>query len=290
MGAAARTTLFLGALTGFLLLIGYIVGYFTGVSPTYTLTVAFLFAVLLNFVVYWYADKWVLKLYKAKIVSEVEEPELHEMVGRLASNARLPKPRIAVIPTDTPNAFATGRNPSHSVVAATRGAMSLLDKDQLEGVLGHELAHIKNRDMLVNTMAAMIAGAIAYIALIGRFGLIFGGGQRRNGGATIMAILAMILVPIAATLVRLAVSRTREYDADRLGAGISRKPRALAGALRAIQSAVRGRPMEKGNPATSHMFIVNPFRGVGLLELFSTHPATEKRISRLEEMASTGRF
>ena len=290
MGAAVRTTLLLGVLTGFLLLIGYVVGHFTGIPLTYTLTIAFSFAVLLNLVVYWYADKWVLKLYKAKVVSEAEEPELHEMVGRLASNARMPKPRVAVIPTDTPNAFATGRNPSHSVVAVTRGAMSLLDKEQLEGVLGPELAHIKNRDMLVNTMAAMIAGAIAYVALVGRFGLFFGGGQRRNGGATIIAILAMILVPIAAMLIRLGVSRTREYDADRLGASISRKPGALAGALRAISEAVRARPLQTGSPATSHMFIVNPFRGADLLELFSTHPATEKRVARLEEMAATGRF
>jgi len=274
---------------GFFLLIGYVVGYFTGIPITYTLTVAFLFAVVLNLVIYWYADKWVLKLYKAKVVSEAEEPELHEMVGRLASNARLPKPKVAVIPTDTPNAFATGRNPSHSVVAVTRGARSLLDRDQLEGVLGHELAHIKNRDMLINTMAAMIAGAIAYVALFGRFGLFFGGG-RRNGGATIIALLAMILVPLAAMFIRLGVSRTREYDADRLGAGISRKPRALAGALRAIQSAVKGRPMQTGSPATSHMFIVNPFRGADILELFSTHPSTEKRVVKLEEMAATGRF
>lgn len=289
MGGAARTALLMVALTGLLLAIGYAVGYFIG-NVTLVLTIAFAFAVLLNVLTYWYADKWVLKLYKARVVTESEEPELHRMVERLASNAGLPKPRVAVIPTDTPNAFATGRNPAHAVVAVTDGARRVLDADQLEAVLGHEIAHIKNRDMLINTMVAMIACAIAYIGLIGRYSLFFGGGRGRDGGGAILAILAMILLPIAAMLIRLSVSRTREYGADRAGAGISRKPRALASALLAIQSAVKNKPMRKGNPATSHMFIVNPFHGVSLRELFSTHPATEKRVQRLEEMAATGRF
>lgn len=290
MGAGARTAVLMIVLTVFLLVIGYAIGWWVG-NVTLVLTIAFMFAMTLNIFTYWYADKWVLKIYKAKLVSEAEEPELHEIVGRLAANARLPKPRVAIVPSDKPNAFATGRNPSHAVVAVTRGAMSLLDKDQLEGVLGHEMAHIKNRDMLVNTMAAMIAGAIAYVGFVGRFSLFFGGGRNRGGGAALLAILALILMPIAAMLVRLSISRTREYGADEEGASISRKPRALASALRTLESATKNRPMREGNPATSHLFIVNPFRGGGrLVEVFSTHPSTEKRVRRLEEMAATGRF
>ncbi|MDI6820331.1 MAG: M48 family metalloprotease [Candidatus Hodarchaeaceae archaeon] len=292
MAGGARTLVLISALTGLLLAIGAIVSFFTGIPWTYAITFAFIIAMVMNITVYWYADKWVLRLYKAKVVSEAEEPELHEMVGRLAANARLPKPKVAVIPTDVPNAFATGRNPSNAVVAVTNGAMKLLDKEQLEGVLGHEMAHIKNRDMLISTMAAMIAGAIAWLALIGRLGIFMGGGRRDRGGAgtAILALLALILVPIAATLIRLSVSRTREYGADAEGASISRKPLALAGALRALESAARSKPMQGGNPATSHMFIVNPFRGASIVEIFSTHPLTEKRIQRLEEMAATGRF
>ncbi len=289
MGAGVRTTLLMVVLTVFLLIIGYAIGYWMG-NVTLILTIAFVFAMALNIFTFWYADKWVLKIYKAKIVSEAEEPELHAIVGRLASNARLPKPRVAIVPSDKPNAFATGRNPSRAVVAVTRGAMSLLDKDQLEGVLGHEMAHVRNRDMLVNTMAAMIAGVIAYIGFIGRFSLFFGGRRDQGGSAMLLALLAMILVPIAAMLVRLSISRTREYGADEEGATISRKPRALASALRSLESAARNRPMQEGNPATSHLFIVNPFRGGSLAEIFSTHPATEKRVQRLEEMAATGRF
>ena len=282
---AARTTLLLGVLTALLLVVGYLAGHLLGIPVFYTLTIAFILAMSMNLYIYWYADKWVLKLYKAKLVSETEEPELHEMVASLAANAGLPKPRIAVVPNDAPNAFATGRNKRKAVVAVTRGAMSRLNREQLEGVLGHELAHIKNRDMLVNTMAAMVAGAIAYVALVGRFSLFMGGG-RRNGGGTLLAILAMILVPIAAMFIRLSISRTREYGADAEGASISGKPRALADALRTLQAYAKERPMREGNPATSHMFIVNPFRGGGIIELFSTHPATEKRIQRLEALAA----
>jgi heat shock protein HtpX len=253
------------------------------------LTIAFAFAMLLNIFTYWYADKWVLRLYRAKLVSEAEEPELHEIVGRLAANAKLPKPRVAIVPTDTPNAFATGRNPSHAVVAVTRGAKNLLNKEQLEGVLGHEIAHIKNRDMLVNTMAAMIAGAIAYVGTVGRYSMFYGR-RDRDGGGALLAMVALILVPLAAMLVRLSISRTREYGADEEGAKISKKPRALASALRTLESAVKNRPMQSGNPATSHMFIVNPFRGVSFVELLSTHPSTEKRIQRLEEIAARGEF
>jgi len=287
MSGTTRTALLMGMLTGLLLAIGLAAGYLTGVSLVFTFTFALMMAVVLNISMYWFADRWVLKLYRAKIVSEAEAPDLHRMVERLASSARLPKPRVAIIPTDTPNAFATGRSPSHSVVAVTQGAMSLLNKDELEGVLGHELAHVKSRDMLINTMAAIIGAVITYVMW---FSIFAGGGRRRDGGAGILAILALVMIPFAAMLVRLSISRGREYEADRDGASISRKPLALASALRSLQSAVRNRPMRGGNQSTSHMFIVNPFAKVSMRGLFSTHPPTEERIRRLEEMAKTGRF
>ncbi len=276
-------------LTGLLLLIGLAAGYLLGINLVYTLSIAFVMALMLNVFTFWFADKWVLKLYKAKIVGEDEEPELHEIVERLASNAELPKPKVAVVPMDTPNAFATGRSPSHSVVAVTSGAMRLLNREELEGVLGHEMAHIKNRDMLINTMAAVIGAVISYVMLFS----IFGGGRRNQGGGGLLALLALIVIPFAAIMVRMAVSRTREYGADSGGASISRKPRALASALRSLQSAVKNRPLRRGNPSTSHMFIVNPFqglRGVSLSGLFASHPPTEKRIKRLEEMAASGDY
>ncbi|MDH5686087.1 MAG: zinc metalloprotease HtpX [Hadesarchaea archaeon] len=287
MGGTARTAILMGVLTGLLLVVGFIAGYLTGAPISYTLAIFLCIAIAMNLGIYWYADRWVLRLYKAKIVSEAEEPELHRTVERLASSARIPKPRVAIIPTDTPNAFATGRNPSHSVVAVTQGAMRLLNKDELEGVLGHELGHVKNRDMLINTMAAIIGAVITYVMY---FTLFAGGGRRRDGGAGILAIVALIMIPFCAMLVRLSISRGREFEADRDGASISRKPLALASALRSLQSAVRNRPMQKGNPSTSHMFIVNPFAKVSMRGLFSTHPPTEERIRRLEEMAKTGRF
>ncbi len=278
----------MGMLTGLLLAMGLAAGYLTGTNIVFTFTFALIMAVVLNIVMYWYADRWVLRLYKAKIVSEAEEPELHRTVERLASSARLPKPRVAIIPKDTPNAFATGRSPSHSVVAVTQGAMRLLNKDELEGVLSHELAHVKNRDMLINTMAAIIGAVITYVMW---FSIFAGAGRRgRGGGGGILAILVMVMIPFAAMLIRLSISRGREYGADRGGASISRKPLALASALRSLQSAVRNKPMQGGNPSTSHMFIVNPFAKVSMRGLFSTHPPTEERIRRLEEMARTGRF
>lgn len=286
MGGTARAALLMAMLTGLLLVMGLAAGYLTGINLVFTFTFALIMAVVLNIGMYWFADRWVLRLYKAKVVSEAEEPELHRTVERLASSARLPKPRVAIIPTDTPNAFATGRNPSHSVVAVTQGAMRLLNKDELEGVLGHELAHVKNRDMLINTMAAIIGAVITYVMWFS----IFAGGRRRGGGAGILAILAIVMIPFCAMLVRLSISRGREYEADRDGASISRKPLALASALRSLQSAVRNRPMRGGNQSTSHMFIVNPFAKVSMRGLFSTHPPTEERIRRLEEMSKTGRF
>ncbi|KXB02772.1 hypothetical protein AKJ43_00620 [candidate division MSBL1 archaeon SCGC-AAA261D19] len=284
MGFMLRTFGLLSILTVLLVAIGYVLGLWLGVSVTYTVTGAFALAMVINLFSYWYSHKWVLKMYKAKIVDESEDPKLHEIVGRLASRANLPKPQVAVTPDETPNAFATGRNPSHAVIAVTKGARNLLSERELEGVLGHEMAHIKNRDMLVNTMAAMIAGAIAYIGIAGRFGIFFG---RRRGG--LLALLALIFMPIAAMMVRMAISRTREFGADEEGANISGEPLALADGLRKIESAVKHKQalqkgQEEGNPATSHLFIVNPFRGADLTRLFSTHPSTEERVQRLEKM------
>jgi heat shock protein HtpX len=289
MGGTARVALMMGVLTGLLLAMGLAAGYLTGINLVFTFTLALIMAVALNVTMYWFADKWVLRMYRAKIVSEAEEPELYRMVERLATNARMPMPKVAIVPTDSPNAFATGRSPSHSVVAVTQGAMGLLNKDELEGVLGHELAHVKNRDMLINTMAAVIGAVITYVMWFS----MFGGGERRHnggGGGGILAILALIMIPFCAMLVRLSISRGREYESDRDGASISRNPLALASALRRLHSAVRNRPMQDGNQSTSHMFIVNPFAKVGMRGLFSTHPPAEERIRRLEEMARTGQF
>jgi len=278
----------LGMMTGLLLAISLAIGYVLNVSMMLVLTIAFAIAMSLNFFVYFYADKWVLRLYKAKVVSESQEPELHEIVGRLSKNAGLPKPKVAIVEMDAPNAFATGRNPSHAVVAVTTGAKKLLDKEELEGVLGHEMAHIKNHDMLIGTIAAMVAGVIAYVAIAGRFAAF--SGDRRDSGATAVALLAVFLVPFAATLIRLGVSRTREYGADAEGSKISHKPRALASALSTLEEHAKNRPLTKGNPATSNLFIVNPFRGASVLEAFSTHPLTAKRIQKLDEIVASGNF
>lgn len=285
MSGTLRTTLLMGTLTGMLLLVGWAAGYLAGLPMASTLTFALAMAIVLNLFMYFYADRWVLSMYRAKIVSEAENPTLHRIVEKLAQNARIPKPKIAVVPTEVPNAFATGRSPSHSVVAVTTGALSLLTEEELEGVLAHEVAHIKNRDMLINTMAAIIGAAITYVLYFTIFA-----GRERDRGASPLFLLLLPVVPFAAMLVRLAISRGREYGADEAGASISKKPLALASALRKIQESVAKRPLTHGNPSTTHLFIVNPFRGVSLASLFSTHPPTEERIKRLEWIAKTGNY
>jgi heat shock protein HtpX len=250
--------------------------------------VAFLFAIGLNFFSYWFSDKIVLKMYGAEEVSRQDAPELVDMVDRLRQRAGLPMPRVCIMPSDNPNAFATGRNPENAVVAVTEGIMRSLDRDELAGVIAHELAHIENRDILTSSIAATLASAITLLA---QFGFYFGG---RDRGGLIGSLLMLILAPIAATLIQTAISRTREFAADRDGARISGNPRGLATALARLQQGAEARPMQASanTENTAHMFIVNPFAGAmsGLANLFSTHPPTEERIERLNEMAQTGEF
>jgi len=276
-----KTGLLLGALTGLLMLIG---GWFGGNNGV---VIAFLFAAAMNLGAYWFSDKIVLSMYKAQEVSEREAPELYRIVKDLALKGNLPMPRVYIIPGDTPNAFATGRNERHAVVAVTEGILRILDRDELEGVISHELSHIKHRDILISSIAATIAGAISMLAHMAQWAAIFGGARSdddEGGGGNIVGLIAMaILAPIAATIIQMAISRSREYLADEGGAGISRKPYALASALEKLSRASQVAPME-ANPATAHMFIVNPLTGRSFMTLFSTHPPIEERIARLRSM------
>lgn len=270
-----RTFLLMTALMALALLIGNALG---GESGMIT---AFVIAGLMNFGSYWFSDKIVLAMYGAKPVSESDAPELYNIVRRLAASAQLPMPKVYVIPADQPNAFATGRDPSHAAVAVTSGILRLLNEEEIEGVLAHELAHVKHRDVLIGTIAATMAGAIM---MLSRFALFFGGGRDREGGGNpIAAIVAIVLAPIAAILIQMAISRGREYGADEGGARFCGNPHALASALRKLQRGAQAVPMD-ANPATAHMFIVNPFSAGGLAGLFSTHPPIEERIARLERM------
>lgn len=250
------------------------------------MTIALIFALGMNFFAYWFSDKIVLKMYGAKEVSEAEAPELYSIVRRLSQKAQIPMPKVYIIDQAQPNAFATGRNPKHAAVAVTTGIMHILSREELQGVIGHELAHIKHRDILISTIAATIAGAISYLAQMAQWAMIFGGhrGDDEEGGNPIATLIMMIVGPIAALIVQMAISRSREYAADEGGAKIAGNPRYLSSALRKLYIASQKIHME-ANPATSHMFIVNPLSGGGLLKLFSTHPPIEERISRLESMS-----
>jgi heat shock protein HtpX len=276
-----RTTVLLAALTALFLVIGGAIGGNQG------LFIAFVFALLMNFASYWFSDKIVLSMYGAREVSLNEAPDLYRLVQRLAQRAGIPMPRVYIIPSDAPNAFATGRNPQHGAVAVTEGILRMLDTDELAGVLAHELGHIRNRDTLIMTVAATLAGAITMLAHMAQWGAIFGFGRRDeedSGGGGMLSLLFMaILAPIAATLIQLAISRSREYFADSTGAAVAGSPSGLARALEKMHYASQRLPLD-ANPATAHLFIVNPLTGGSLLNLFSTHPPIEERIRRLRRI------
>jgi heat shock protein HtpX len=278
-----KTGLLLGALTGLLMLIGGLIGGKGGVF------VAFIFATVLNFGSYWFSDRIVLRMYHAQEVTPDQAPELYDIVRNLSLRGNLPMPKVYIIPEDTPNAFATGRNENHAVIAVTAGILRILDKNELEGVLAHELTHIKNKDILIGSIAATIAGAIVMLAHMAQFAAFFGGVSRdddEGGGGIIGLIVMAILAPIAATLIQMAISRSREYLADDGGAQISGKHYGLAGALGKISRASQAMPMD-ANPSTAHMFIINPLSGKAFMNLFSTHPPIEERIARLRSMKPT---
>jgi len=280
-----KTTILLAFLTGLLVLIG---DYFGGTSG---MIIAFLFAVIMNFGSYWYSDKIVLKVYRAKEVSPAEAPNLHRIVDGLAMKARIPKPKVYIVESGMPNAFATGRNPEHAAVAATTGILELLSYEEMEGVLAHELAHVKNRDTLISAIAATLAGVVTMLASMAQWAAIFGGfgGNRDDDNGGIIGLIVMAVVaPIAATLIQLAISRSREYAADAEGASISRKPWALASALEKLEYGNSNYSPKvsdvQAKESSAHMFIVNPLKGGAIQSLFSTHPATDERVKRLRAM------
>ncbi len=250
------------------------------------MTVAFIFALAMNGISYWYSDKIILAIYRAREVGPETEPRLHSIVKGLVARTNLPMPRVYVIPSQSPNAFATGRNPQHAAVAVTTGIMTLLDDEELAGVIGHELAHVGNRDILIQTVVATMAGAIMLLASLMRWGAIFGGfgGRDSRRGNPLALLVVAILAPIAALFIQMWISRTREYSADRDGARIAGNPLWLANALRKLKYGTERAPMPAGT-ATAHLFIVNPFSGRSLMHAFSTHPSVEDRVARLEEMA-----
>ncbi|HUJ70498.1 MAG TPA: zinc metalloprotease HtpX [Syntrophorhabdales bacterium] len=249
-------------------------------------TIAFGLAFAMNLVSYWFSDRIVLAMYRAKEASEAEAPDLYAIVATLAQRASIPMPRIYIIENDSPNAFATGRNPEHAVVAVTTGILRILGREELEGVLGHELSHVKHRDILISTIAATLAGTITMLARWAQFSLFFGGRDDDEGGGNIVGVIIFsMLAAFAAMLIQLAISRSREYLADEGGAQLTGNPMYLANALKRLQAGVAYQPMVDANPSTAHLFIVNPFAARGVLALFSTHPPMEERIRRLEEMA-----
>ena len=279
MSSTFKTALLLGVLTALLLFFGQAFGGRQG------LVIAFGFAILMNVGSYWFSDKIVLRMYGARPVDEAQAPALYGMVRRLATRAGIPMPKLYVIPSETPNAFATGRNPQHAAVAVTEGIMRVLDDEELEGVLAHEISHVTNRDVLISTIAATLAGAITYLAHMAQWAAIFGGRSHdddEGANPLVMMVFAM-LAPLAAMLVQFAVSRAREFQADASGARLAGRPWPLAKALEKLEVASHMRPMP-ANPATAHLFIVNPLTGQSLMRLFSTHPSTEERIARLRSM------
>jgi heat shock protein HtpX len=264
--------------------IGYLLGgYFMYGNWILGATIFLIFAAVMNLISYFFSDKIVLWSYKAKIVTEAQAPRVYNIVKKITLKSGLPMPRVAIVPSQNPNAFATGRNKNNAVVAVTEGILTLLNDDELEGVLAHEMAHVKNRDILVMSAAATIAGAISFAGRMVLWNTMFGRG--RGDGNIVLLLVVAITAPIAAMLLHLAISRNREYKADREGALMIQRPRSLARALAKLEEGGRRRPMERGNPATSTLFIVNPFRGGGFVSLFMTHPPVKVRIQRLEKLA-----
>ncbi len=269
----------MAGLTGLVVAIGGSLGGANGAVMALGLSAA------MNFFMYWGSAGMVLRSYKAKVVTEQEAPELYAMVDRLRQRANLPMPTVAIAPHDQPNAFATGRNPENSVVCVTKGLMHLIDRDEMEGVIAHELAHIKNKDMLLQTISATMSGAVSNLS---RFALFFGGGRREDGGSPIGGIILLVVGPIAAMIIQFAISRQREFKADRVGAEICGKPLALAGALLKLENGAKRIPMDV-SPAAAPLAIVNPLsavRGLGIGKLFSTHPPTAERVARLQAIAA----
>ena len=276
---ALKTVFLMAVMMILFLFVGYLIGGSTG------MTIAFIFSLLMNFGSYWFSDKVVLSMYRAKQVTKDTAPNLYTIVEELTQEANLPMPKVYVIEDATPNAFATGRNPENAAIAATTGILRILDSNELRGVLSHELSHVKHRDILIGTIAATLVGTITYVAQIAGWALMFGGraGDDENG---ISSLFLIILAPIVAVLLQLAVSRSREYMADESGAEISKQPLSLASALQKLSKANEMKAVNNATPATAHMFIVNPLSGSRLMKLFSTHPPIEERIKRLQEMAA----
>jgi len=276
-----KTAFLLGLMTALILGIGHILGGRQG------MVIAFVIAGVMNFASYWFSDRIVLAMYRAQPVDREQAPELYDILRDLTMKANLPMPKLYIIPTEAPNAFATGRDPEHAAVAVTQGILQLLNREELQGVLAHELSHVTNRDILISSVAATLAGAIIMIARIAQFSMYFGGGyggrDNNRGGNPIGLLAMMILAPIAATLIQLAISRSREYSADETGARMAGHAAGLASALQKLQYANKRIPMG-ANPATAHLFIVKPFSGQTLMEIFSTHPPLEKRIERLHQL------
>ncbi len=278
---ALKTVFLLTLLTLLFVFIGQVVGGKSG------MIIALIFAAIMNLTTYWFSDKIVLAMYRAQPIKESDNPRLYSLIRQTATKAGLPMPRVYIIPTQTPNAFATGRNPKHAAVAVTAGILKILDEDELEGVISHEMAHVRNRDILTGSIVATVAGAISVLAHMAQWGAIFGGyggrdDEGRGGGGLGLLIMA-IVAPLAALLIQMAILRSREYSADHTGAKISHKPLSLANALKKLEYASRRIPLE-ANPSTAHLFIVNPLSGKGMASLFSTHPPMEERVARLEKM------
>jgi heat shock protein HtpX len=285
--SSVRVIALFAFLIGLFVIIGWVIGTFMmGEFWYYGILLFIILAVIINGIAYFLSSKIVLWSYKVRIIEEKDNPRLFRIVRRVATNANLPMPKVGIIPTKTPNAFATGRNPKNAVVAATDGILDVLDDRDLEGVMAHEIGHVKNRDILVMSVAATIAGAIAIAVRILWINMLFGGRSRGGGNANwLLLLVVMITAPIAALMVQLAISRSREYKADKAAALLMKRPNSLADALQKLEKANKKRPIEKGNPASASLFIVNPFKGQSIIKLFSTHPPIKERIRRLRKMA-----